>query len=343
MKKIGLYSAFKCLNNNKLLEDPSTSVYGDIVYPTHLLGKEGKKRGYTFSTIDTEPLDSYDAIFFLDFPKKRNRYYRELIKSGYKNIYLVTVESEIIRPDNMNKRHHRHFRRVFTWKDTLVDGKKYIRLMLPNRIPKDPKFDAQKKDRFCTMIAGNKYTNHPQELYTERIRAIRWFEKNHPEDFDLYGIDWNLYCFRGPKPVRLLNRIRPLRKIFVPKYPSYRGTVKSKKEILDRYKFSICYENARDISGYITEKIFDCFFSGCVPVYRGADNVKDYIPENTFIDIREYRSYEEVYDYMKNMPEKEYAGYLDAIRQFLKSDAAYPFSGECFAETILNLLNEDLE
>jgi hypothetical protein len=42
--------------------------------------------------------------------------------------------------------------------------------------------------------------------------------------------------------------------------------VDSKKNTLEKYKFSICYENARDIPGYITEKIFDCFFAGCVPI-----------------------------------------------------------------------------
>ncbi len=342
MKKIGFYSAFSCLNQNRLFEDPSVSVYGDIVYPTHHLAQEGKKRGYVFSTIDTEPLDSFDAVFFLDFPRKRNRYYRTLVKSGFRNMYLVLVESEIIRPDNMDLRNHRHFRRILTWKDTLVDDERYIKIYLPNRIPKNPEFDAGKKDRFCTMIAGNKYTNHPRELYTERIRAIRWFEKNHLEDFDLYGVDWDRYCFRGPKPVRALNRIRILRKMLAPNYPSYRGVVKDKREVLDRYRFSICYENARNIPGYISEKIFDCFFSGCVPVYLGANNVKEYIPGNAFIDMRDYESYGEVYSYIKNMPEKEYAAYLEGIRQFLKSDAAYLFSGECYADTILNTLKEDL-
>ena len=51
--------------------------------------------------------------------------------------------------------------------------------------------------------------------------------------------------------------------------------------------FAICYENARDIPGYITEKIFDCFFAGCVPIYwGGAPNVTDHIPANTFIMIK---------------------------------------------------------
>jgi len=43
-----------------------------------------------------------------------------------------------------------------------------------------------------------------------------------------------------------------------------------KKPIMEQYKFSIYHENARNIPGYITEKIFDSFFAGCVPVYWGG-------------------------------------------------------------------------
>jgi len=47
------------------------------------------------------------------------------------------------------------------------------------------------------MIAGNKRSSHPLELYSERLRAIEWFEKEHPADFDLYGIGWNQNYFSG--------------------------------------------------------------------------------------------------------------------------------------------------
>ena len=73
-----------------------------------------------------------------------------------------------------------------------------------------------------------------------------------------------------------------------PRYPSYAGEISSKRAILEQYKFSICYENMSDMPGYITEKIFDCFFAGCVPIYLGASNMTDYIPGGTFIDKRKF-------------------------------------------------------
>ncbi|WP_226896450.1 glycosyltransferase family 10 domain-containing protein [Poseidonibacter ostreae] len=58
--------------------------------------------------------------------------------------------------------------------------------------------------------------------------------------------------------------------------------------------------------GYITEKIFDSFFAGCVPVYLGADNITEHIPKECFIDKREFDTYEKLYKYLKNMSDEEY-------------------------------------
>ena len=104
---------------------------------------------------------------------------------------------------------------------------------------------------------------------------------------------------------------------------------------MKQYKFSICYENARDIPGYITEKIFDGFFAGCIPVYLGAPNITDYIPAGTFIDRRLFPSYEHLYYYMRFMEDDKYYSIIDNINRFLKGAAIYQFSSECFARTII--------
>jgi hypothetical protein len=258
-----------------------------------------------------------------------------------KNIYLLILESKIVKsftkPDSWDKKNHRYFKKIFTWDDNLVDNKKYIKVNYSHKIPAELHFNLSKKEKLCTMITGNKFASHPLELYTERLKAIRWFEQNHLEEFDFYGMGWDEYCFKGI--LSRLNNLDSLRKSLKPikpKHPSYRGAIKSKREVLQKYKFAICYENERDIPGYITEKIFDCFFAGCVPVYWGAPNIAAYIPSDTFIDRREFRTYDDLYSYLKYMPDKEYAGRLDNIKNFIYSDNIYPFSAECFAETFVN-------
>jgi len=335
---IGFFNYYEVYNKNKMFTDKFSPIGDDLMYPCVYLGQYLIKKGHRINTIDMDNIENFDAIVFMDFPTFKNKYFKQLVSDKSKNLYLLIFESEVIRPDNWNLKNHKYFKKIFTWNDDFVDNKKYFKINFSSKIPADLNFDLNKKDKLCTTIVANKFKFHQLELYTERLKAIRWFEVNHLEDFDLYGIGWDRHYFKGM--LSKLNRFDALTKLLKPKYPSYRGRIKSKKEVLQKYKFAICYENARDIPGYITEKIFDCFFAGCVPVYLGALNVAEHIPENTFIDKRNFRTYDELYSHLKNMPDKEYLNYLEAIKNFIKSDKIYPFSAECFAETIIKEIVE---
>lgn len=52
--------------------------------------------------------------------------------------------------------------------------------------------------------------------------------------------------------------------------------------IYSQYKFVICFENSKT-PGYVTEKIFNVFLSGSIPIYDGAPNITDYIIPESFI------------------------------------------------------------
>jgi len=122
----------------------------------------------------------------------------------------------------------------------------------------------------------------------------------------------------------------------------YKGTVVTKKDTMQHYKFAICYENNKDEMGYITEKIFDCFAAGCVPVYYGARNVTDYIPKECFIDFRDFASYEKLYSFMRNMNKKEYNEYLNAVKKFLQTDEYKEFTSEAYVRNVMQAI-EDLK
>ena len=135
---------------------------------------------------------------------------------------------------------------------------------------------------------------------------------------------------------RPLNRIPGLRKFLGQnKFPSYCGKVDSKFETLSNAKFSICYENAKDITGYITEKIFDCFFAGCVPVYWGISNPSEVFGDRTFIDRRKFNSHEDLLNYLKNISEEEYTEIQENILKFCFNEKNGKFS-------IISLLNRSV-
>ena len=172
-------------------------------------------------------------------------------------------------------------------------------IMFPSRT----KFlGTEKKDIFSVMISGNK---SGQELYEERKKVIDFYGKSNL--FRLYGRGWET---------------------------GY-GEIENKSEILKRARFSWCYENSRQ-KNYITEKIFDCFTSGCVPIYYGAPNISDFVPNNCFIDRSKFKSTDEVHEFLMSLPDTD--EYLSNIKDFLPT--AGIFSHEHCAETIVNFIGE---
>jgi hypothetical protein len=250
--------------------------------------------------------------------------------------WLLLGESAVVNPRNWDLSRHAEFERVFTWHGPLLGGERYVRLNYPAVFSSQRLYEPGRREKLCAIVAADKGSNHPLELYSERRRAIRWFEEHAPADFDLWGHGWERPALHRPRLLRRLNRFSWYRR--GRRYPSYRGACADKFATLNRYRFSLCFENARDIDGYITEKLFDCLLAGTVPVYRGAPDIDRYVPGECFIDLRRFASYDELYRYLQALPEREYRRYLEAGAQFLASPRARPFTPERFVQTILGEL-----
>lgn len=336
VKRIAFCNYYKELNKNDFMFQCNNSGIGDdLLTPLIELKKYANAQGIEVASVDLMDVSTADAVVFIDMPEKDNPYLTLARKSG-KRLYLLALESKLIRKENYSSENHAIFNKIFTYDDSLIDNDKFHKINYSFLIPASIPTDLSKKEKLCTMIAGNKAVLHPLELYSKRIEAIRWFERNQPQDFDLYGVGWDEGTLGCLFPRTITRRWEWLKRLGRPAFPSWRGRVVRKRDVMGLYRFAFCFENIMDVPGYITEKAFDAFFSGTVPVYRGADNVTDHIPSECFIDLRNFSSYEALYTYMKSLSEKDYAGYLDAIESFLESERSYPFSCECFAKTIVN-------
>lgn len=217
----------------------------------------------------------------------------------------------LMEPDNVDASYFEHFSRVYSWDDARVDEIKHFKINYPNLMPMIDSLPAFKDKKFCAMVASN--------MTKPRIEMILFFENKPEGDFDFFGF-------------RKVN------------CKSYRGTIpgghsdNGKISTLKNYKFCICFENTTTNKGYITEKIFGCFASGCVPIYWGAPNIQSYIPRGCFIDYRDFKNNEELYLFLKAMTEEEYNKYLECIRSFLKSKEAQLFSPKAHEEIFLDAL-----
>lgn len=220
-------------------------------------------------------------------------------------------------------------------------------IMVPNKLAFD-RFPAfAERDIFSCLINANKAFRKPlpNDLYLERIKTIRWYERHVPQHFELYGLGW-----QKPAPAftpwsKLKRNISSLRaKVFGHKpFPSWRGEVQDKAAVMRRSKFAYCYENTLGPDNYITEKIFDSFLSGCVPVYWGAENVLEHIPEGCFIDRRHFRDTAAIHDHLLEVGPERYARYQTAIGNYLGSEQAQRFGAGQFVSRIAEHIMQDFK
>ena len=120
-----------------------------------------------------------------------------------------------------------------------------------------------------------------------------------------------------------------------------KGTVISKSETLSRYKFAICFENMI-LPGWITEKIFDCFAAGCVPIYWGAPEITDVIPAECFIDMRQFEGFHDLRDFLHRMTPTQVTRHRDAARAFLESAGYDRFRPQGFLDHFRRFVREDV-
>jgi alpha(1,3/1,4) fucosyltransferase len=256
--------------------------------------------------------------------------------------YLIAAENPYICPENRNKNYLQNFCKVFTWNTTLSHLPNFTHIFVPNQIrsPNVPTF--LERPNFSCIINANK--GLPLEikgdLYKERIKVIKWYEKSAPNYFSLYGLGWT-----KPEPAfnasqKFQRRIKRIAtQIFGYKpFPSYQGEIAEKRQVYEKTKFAYCYENVADLPDYITEKIFDCFFSGCVPIYWGSNTIGNHIPQSCFIDRRKFRDTEDVHNYLIKMNHDEYSNYQENIRLFLTSKDAMKFDTTSYTSTIVNTI-----
>ena len=97
-----------------------------------------------------------------------------------------------------------------------------------------------------------------------------------------------------------------------------------------------------DLPDYISEKIFDCFFSGCVPVYWGSNTIGERIPSDCFIDRRQLNSTQDVHRYLKSMDAQTYTRFQKNIADFLASPAALAFDTTNYVSIIHKKILADL-
>ena len=209
-----------------------------------------------------------------------------LKKKSSVSTFLIRNEPRIVWPLNYKEAATKKYGTVIDVGrlNTAVD----VCLNWPQFWPKElPKTSDHRLDEIA-LVAGNKLSLIPGELYSLRRRCI--FEIDNIAHF---GTSWDSSTLTRIK--ELVNAMRSAlsfgifpkldsTKYWFKKYKCWLGSPVEKRVCLSSYKYSLVIENSAD---YISEKLFDAFFSLTIPIYVGP-NVEDYgIPDDLVVQCEQ--------------------------------------------------------
>ncbi len=271
------------------------------------------------------PVEGADLCLYLD------SYSYTGIKGSFD--ILLLNEPIVVQPGQYDPEVWGHFDHVITQYDTFVKNNGFTKNVSPRAgfrttemtpetaVTEDQKereriYPLDGRIKGICMINGNKQSTVPGELYSKRIEAALWFTTHSDTPFDTYGTP----------PFFLRN---------------YRGIVPRGKrlETMKRYRFAIAFENVGHETfalGYI-DKMLDCLETRTVPIYLGAPNAADYIPEGCFIDFRRFADYGELDRHLKHMDEAEYREYVRNIDLYVTKGGLRPCSWHTIYDQLLEL------
>jgi hypothetical protein len=186
-------------------------------------------------------------------------------------------------------------------------------------------FDRPREVSLRRSLAGLRYRPIARDRFRARLRAFEAFSSR--DDFDLFGDGWD----RHHPAVDYDVHSAALR--------AYRGQSPDSDilALLAKYRFALVYEDAR-FNGYVSDRLFDCFFARCIPIYSGAPDIAQYVPPSAFIDVRQFPSFPELERFLMRITEDDARRYIDAAHSFLISSAFESWCADHFARDVVDAL-----
>jgi len=320
-------------SKNSVFHEADPTSHFEPTYAPRMLRLAFQRRGVSLNTPDIVAQE----------PPRFEIYWeaQPLLKTGVPK-FLIATENPFLNRLNRDRIYLANFEAVFGWDPDIFDLPNVVQIAIPHELKQEKFRPWDDRPNFVGMINSNKWQSPESgnDLYEERLRIIRWYEKNYLDSFSLWGFGWNK---PSPRHGGFAKLKRNAESVFMkmtkkPSFPSYRGKVIDKGEILSSLKFCFCYENSSKLKNYITEKLLDTMVWGCIPIYKGAPNVAAYVPSNTFIDAREFDSLSNLHRFLNSISENEFCERQANIRHFLASNKANIFSASGCAELVASTI-----
>lgn len=264
-------------------------------------------------TANSKNLSQYDSLIFFCHSLKD---YLKVIYQGFgsKSLYVAwepAVVDPLHEPESLIEI-SKAFGGVLTWQDELLNLPRFHRIRYAQSDREWSTPLTLFKDR-CLLVnvSGNKSSAHKNSLYEERERIIQHFQSIDPSLIKLYGPGWKHNS-----------------------NPCYQGLASSKALAYSQGKFALCLENMHGQKGYITEKIFDCFKAGIVPVYLGSPDIDSIIPKGSYIPYSTEDGPSKLIQQLGNITESEHSLMVEKGKSYIRKLGESQFSTRSFSDNL---------
>jgi hypothetical protein len=364
MKRVSIFPPWEPWLGNRMFEAAEGCVYSPSLRRWRELAAHS---GFQLDTSDICPPSEADVVWFMDLPRTK-RVVDEVRRSARAGtpFVLQILESPLLFPAAFVEANRRSFDAIVSFEFARDEGGHFT-YKLP--VEMEPRYEglpfAERK--FAVMVNTNRvegwlatrkpgWTGLPGaggyfsgwkmppwhfmrpasgELYSWRRRLARLAGKSKPDQLDIFGPGWqgetvswfpfgHSHIYRCHRP-DVVERDQENAKA-------------NKRARLSNYRFVIAAENLRAQRGYISEKIFDAMLGGSVPVYVGEQTITENVPAEAFIDATQFGSVRDLWRYLEAVSEKEWQVMREAGQEYLASEAFQAFTGEAFANRMMEIL-----
>lgn len=82
--------------------------------------------------------------------------------------------------------------------------------------------------------------------------------------------------------------------------------LQSKESVMQKYMFYAAFENGC-VDDYITEKLWGALGSGTLPIYYGAPNIWEHVPEKSLVSVNDFPSVKALVSHIRHLSQNETA------------------------------------
>lgn len=327
------------------------------IEPTRTLAKIGRCFGIEFHTDDVVHLKDAAVLIFGEVPTSRREIKKIRQEFPHLKLILQILETPIGRKWVFDRANHSDFDAIISYDPALNDRKRYFSFKIPAGgidtvdIPGGSSWEKRKIACLIAHVPNVRpilirrsglgvirsgwhfsprtwwhYVTEGGSLYGERLRIARQFEETLINQFDIFGQGW-------PTSANQIKYGSP----FSTARGAYGG---SKLELLQNYRFTVAYENCLNDCGYITEKLFDSFLAGCVPIYLGNQSILDFVPRDAFVDARRFKSRIDLAKYLRAVPKDKWLMMRSAGSSFLRDEARALFGSMQYCRTVIDAVRQ---